>query len=70
MSRKPNFAKDIDELTERTDQNLLRLLDHAKRDDKQTQVASSPTHNRQPSISTEPADVVGEHDKPTETAPS
>lgn len=64
MSRKPDFAQDMNELTERTDQNLLRLLDHAKRDDQQTQVALSSSDTEQPLVSQNVTNGVGEHDKP------
>lgn len=68
MSRKPDLAQDINELAERSNQNVLRLLDHAKRDDRQTQVASSSSQTERPPVSQKTADGVGEYGKPSTTA--
>ena len=70
MSRKPDFAQDINQLTERTDQNLLRLLDHAKRDDQQSEVGPPLIHTKHPVLPQEVADGAGHQDNTATTSDS
>ena len=68
MSRKPNLAEDMDELAERTDQNLLSLLDHARRDDQENQ-AEPPREEMKEPEAPEAPDGVEEPEELAASAP-